>query len=318
MDRQDRYKDNVQRYDISWNDFQNIREFVQEYFGAEYISNYFPEPYGISFKGKQLIPQDVSIFCKATEIDAIFESDESIKKYIAPIDTKVFNIAGWVLCFVNHIYIRKHLILNREVILNDNSEDEDFVGEFEVDYGYHYKCKLRKELLELYIFCEEMEYTSMTKNDLKLSINKGEPNHATLELENYDNYIVRSALKNYCISHLPDIHSVDEARAELAELKRAGRKLTNPDSYWVIYGVYKMFKDMTNDSKITSAALVRIIGQYLYCIGLEDEKVALDEQNIAARIRYVLEHPELAVFRPFYKTGGMELLTEGSEFKDLF
>ena len=316
MDRQDRYKDNVQRYDISWNEFQNIREFVHEYFGAEAILNYFPELYGISHKGKQLIPQNVSIFCKATEIDAIFESDESIKKYIAPIDTEIFNIAGWVLCFVNHIYIRKELILNRKAVVSDINEDEDYA--VEINYGLHYKNKLRKELLELYIFCEEMEYTPMTKNNIKLSINKGEPNHTTLELDNYDNYIVRSAWKNYCISHLPEIHSVDEARAELAELKRAGRKLANPDSYWVIYGVYNMFKDMTNDPKATSAALVRIIGQYLYCIGLEDEMVALDEQNIAARIRYVLEHPELAVFRPFYKTGGMKLLTEGSEFKDLF
>lgn len=315
MKQQDKYE-NVKHYTISWNEFQNIREFVQEYFGAEHISNYFPEPYGISYKGKQLIPQDVSIFCKATEINAIFENDESIKKYIAPIDTKVFNIAGWVLCFVNHIYIRKQLILNRKAIASNDSEDEDCV--VEIDYGRHYKSKLRKELLELYIWCENTEYVPMTKNKLKLSINRGEPNHATLELENYDNYIVRSALKNYCISHLPDIHSVDEARAELAELKRAGRKLANPDSYWVIYGVYNMFKDMTNDTKTTSAALVRIIGQYLHCVGLEDETVALDEQNIAARIGYVLEHPELAVFRPFYKKGGMELLTEGNEFKDLF
>lgn len=317
MNEQNNYE-NVQQYTISWNDFQNIREFVQEYFGAEHILNYFPEPFGISHKGNQLIPQNVSIFCKATEIDAIFESDESIKKYIASINTKVFNIAGWVLCFVNHIYIRKQLILSREVIPNNESEDEDFVNDIKVDYGLHYKRKLRKELLELYIFCEEMKYIPMTKNSLKLSINKGEPNHTTLELENYDNYIVRSALKNYCLSHLPNIHSVNEARAELAELKRAGRKLANPDSYWVIYGVYNMFKDMTNDPKTTSAALVRIVGQYLHRIGLEDETVALDEQNIASRIRYILQHPELAVFRPFFKTGGMELLTEGSEFNDLF
>lgn len=313
MDRQDTHKKNVQKWIINWDTFQYIRELVQKYFGAENITNYFSEPYGLSIKGHQLIPQDVSIFCKAQEIDAIFESDESIKKYIAPIDTKVFNIVRWVLCFVNHIYIRKQLYLNREA--NDSEEEEDADR---INYGPYYKYKLRKELLELYIFCDELKYTPMANNNLKLSINRKEPNYAACELENYDNYIVRSALKNYCISHLPDIHSVDEARAELAELKRGGRKLINPDSYWVIYGVYNFFKDLTNDPKITSAAIVRIIGRYLHCIGLEDEKVALDEQNIAARIRYVLEHPALAVFKPFFRTGGFELSAEGSEFSDLF
>ncbi|WP_300705184.1 hypothetical protein [uncultured Alistipes sp.] len=294
---------------ITWAEFQTIRKFVQKYFGVNDIFNYNSNPYGLSYKGMLLIPEEVPIYYEVG-IDRIFENDESIKKYITFINPQTLTAAIWILHFVNHILFRKKTVLWQKDTYNN--------ADYPIDYGLHYKHKLRKELLELYIFCEEMEYTPMTKNNLKLSINKGEPNHTTLELENYDNYIVRSALKNYCISHLPDIHSVDEARTELAELKRAGRKLINPDSYWVIYGVYNMFKDMTNDSKATSAALVRIIGQYLYCIGLEDEKVALDEQNIAARIRYVLEHPELAVFRPFYETGGKELLTEGSEFKDLF
>ena len=81
--------------------------------------------------------------------------------------------------------------------------------------------------------------------------------HRKITIPNYSNWMLRSALSNYCKEHLGNIHSAEDARRELKRYQKAGRTSSNPIADCIIYGTYAMFKDAAKDKKATAQDYVK-------------------------------------------------------------
>ena len=163
---------------------------------------------------------------------------------------------------------------------------------------------------------------SRKTNEIVLTINKFNSYSKKLTLPNFENWVLRGALLQYCESHLEDIHSVEEAQKALDAYHEKGRK-ANEMIERIIYGTYTMFKDAAKDTRTVSSGLCRIIQNYLLYLGLitSDSDAALDLQNIAGRIKYLLKQGKQPRFSPYILRGkeAQEALRKSGHntFKDL-
>lgn len=148
---------------------------------------------------------------------------------------------------------------------------------------------MREELLKTYLFCKQTPIRPQRTNEIILTVNKGYPKYCcSLTLPNFENWVLRGALLQYCESHLEDIHSVEEAQKALDAYHEKGRKADEKIDR-IIYGTYTMFKDAAKDTRATSTGLCRIITNYLFYLGMISKYEVENEQLIAGRIKYMLK-----------------------------
>ena len=170
----------------------------------------------------------------------------------------------------------------------------DYYAENQSDY---YHNNMRKELLETYLFCKQTPIRPRRTNEIILTVNKGYPKHRrSLTLPNFENWVLRAALLQYCESHLEDIHSVEEAQKALDTYHEKGRKADEMIDR-IIYGTYTMFKDAAKDTRATSTGLCRIITNYLFYLDMISKYEVENEQLIAGRIKYLLKQGKQPRFK---------------------
>ena len=271
------------QYDMDWETFQRVLYYTKKYYGMD--APYFYE--AIPFQKEEF----VTIFFR-TEIllfDRLFDEDKTIAKYIEPIADDEREMLLWVFKFLDCAFLRAEI---KEQAEGDNFSDL-------MDIGEYYHQTMRRELLELYLFCQETPVRSKMTNEIILTINKGVKNfHRKIIIPNYSNWMLRSALSNYCKEHLGNIHSAEDARRELKRYQKAGRTSSNPIADCIIYGTYAMFKDAAKDKKATSTGLCKIITNYLCHLDMITEDEAVDEQLVAGRIKYMLKMDKKPRFTP--------------------
>lgn len=269
-----------QKYD--WDVAKQVFQYAEKYYGMDELYFYDAPPASSAIPH----PKTIEIWTRqefVTFWEQLFRDDEYIAKYVDPIPDDTGRILMYVLCFIDWALIR----MEREAIYNSL---DDYFSENPSEY---YNLHMRKELLELYIFCQETPYKKQKSNEIILTINKGlQKSQRKIVLPNFDNWMLRSALLNYCQEHLIDIHSIEEAKAELKALKKGGRSLADPNVYRIIYGTFTMFKEAAKDTKAISPRLCRLINNYLVYLGLITEESAMDEIKMRALISYILSKKE--------------------------
>lgn len=103
--------------------------------------------------------------------------------------------------------------------------------------------------MKTYLFCKQTPIRPQRTNEIILTVNKGYPKYRrSLTLPNFENWVLRGALLQYCESHLEDIHSVEEAQKALVLNHEKGRKADEKIDR-IIYGTYTMFKDAAKDTR---------------------------------------------------------------------
>lgn len=170
-------------------------------------------------------------------------------------------------------------------------QDSDYtLGDYYADNpNDYYQDHMREELLKTYLFCKQTPIRPQRTNEIILTVNKGYPKYRrSLTLPNFENWVLRGALLQYCESHLEDIHSVEEAQKALDAYHEKGRKADEKIDR-IIYGTYTMFKDAAKDTRATSTGLCRIITNYLFYLGMISKYEVENEQLIAGRIKYMLK-----------------------------
>lgn len=170
-------------------------------------------------------------------------------------------------------------------------KDNDYtLGDYYADNpNDYYQDHMREELLKTYLFCKQTPIRPRRTNEIILTINKTSRRYSKkLTLPNFENWILRGALLQYCESHLEDIHSVEEAQKALDTYHEKGRKADEMIDR-IIYGTYAMFKDAAKDTRATSTGLCRIITNYLFYLDMISKYEVENEQLIAGRIKYMLK-----------------------------
>lgn len=279
---------------FTWEQFQKALLYTKKYYGMD--ETYFYRAVGAELEGKG---QSITIhnrlmfedFCKQ-----LLFSDKSASKYMEQIPNEEIVII-WVLMFVEWGLWCEWL--------KDQDCDytlDDYYTDNPNDY---YQDHMRKELLRTYLFCKQTSIRSQRTNEIILTINKQSDLYSRkLTLPNFENWVLRGALLQYCESHLEDIHSEEEAQKALDAYHKKGRKADETIDR-IIYGTYTMFKDTAKDTRATSTGLCRIIQNYLIYLELtpSDSNVALDVQNIAGRIKYLRKQGKQPRFRPRILSG---------------
>lgn len=100
------------------------------------------------------------------------------------------------------------------VVRMAEDQDSDYtLGDYYADNpNDYYQDHMREELLKTYLFCKQTPIRPQRTNEIILTVNKGYPKYRrSLTLPNFENWVLRGALLQYCESHLEDIHSVEEA-----------------------------------------------------------------------------------------------------------
>lgn len=273
----------------TWEQFQRALHYTKKYYGMD--APYFYRTADAELEGRgqpitihnRLMFED---FCKR-----MLFADRSASKYMEQIPTEEVAII-WTLMFVEWGLCKK----DNDYTIND------YYTENQSDY---YCNHMREELLETYLFCKQTPIRPRRTNEIILTINKKSSKYSKkLTLPNFENWVLRGALLQYCESHLEDIHSVEEAQKALDAYHEKGRKADEIIDR-IIYGTYTMFKDAAKDTRATSTGLCRIIQNYLIYLGLirSDSDAALDYQNIAGRIKYLLKQGKQPRFRPYILSG---------------
>lgn len=265
---------------LTWEQFQKILLHTKKYYGMDAL--YFYRTTDAELAG---IGQPITIYNRLVFNDfynKILFTGKSAAKYMGQIPDEEIAII-WTLMFVEWGLLCEWL------------KDQD--GDYTLDNYYadnpndYYQDHMQEELLRTYLFCKQTPIRPRRTNEIILTVNKGYPKHRrSLTLPNFENWVLRGVLLQYCESHLEDIHSVEEAQKALDAYHEKGRKADEMIDR-IIYGTYTMFKDAAKDTRATSTGLCRIIQNYLLYLGLitSDSDAALDIQNIAGRIKYMLK-----------------------------
>lgn len=142
----------------------------------------------------------------------------------------------------------------------------------------------RKDLLELYLFLQEIKTTK--PQTLKISHPK-----SRVSISN-DNYWLEQVLEEHLKINASDIESKEQAQAELktyAPLK--GRKSTDHDRNVLIYGIYRLFNDQLELERETPNDLCEFIVRYLQFVNKVDTDKDIDNEWIRAQISYMKSRP---------------------------
>lgn len=260
---------------FTWEQFQRALLYTKEYYGMDAPYFYRTVDAELACRGQPITIYNRLMcddFCKR-----LLFSDKSASKYMEQIPNEEIAII-WALMFVEWGLCEKD---------NDYTLG-DYYAENPNDY---YHDHMQEELLKTYLFCKQTPIRPRRTNEIILTINKTSRIYSKkLTLPNFENWVLRGALLQYCESHLEDIHSVEEAQKALDAYHEKGRK-AKEEIDRIIYGTYTMFRDAAKDTRATSTGLCRIIQNYLLYLGLitSDSDAALDIQNIAGRIKYMLK-----------------------------
>ena len=291
---------------FTWEQFQRALHYTKKYYGMD--APYFYRTVDVEFASRG---QPITIYNRLMFEDfckRMLFADRSASKYMEQIPDKEIAII-WALMFVEWGLCEK----------DDDDTLDDYYTDNPNDY---YQDHMREELLETYLFCKQTPIRSRKTNEIVLTINKFNSYSKKLTLPNFENWVLRGALLQYCESHLEDIHSVEEAQKALDAYHEKGRK-ANEMIERIIYGTYTMFKDAAKDTRTVSSGLCRIIQNYLLYLGLitTDSDAGLDLQNIAGRIKYLLKQGKQPRFSPYILRGkeAQEALRKSGHntFKDL-
>ncbi len=155
-----------------------------------------------------------------------------------------------------------------------------------------YQNNIRKELLNLWEFCETQEYNR--QDDLEITIRVTNSNRK-IKLNNFDNYVLRS-LKQFCKLHLPEYKEWDDAKIELSRLRKGGRPQTLDEilANNIMMGTYTLAQAVLPEDAKISNNLCRFIRRYLNRVGLDlfshitDEELAL--KNIRKKIEIMVKN----------------------------
>lgn len=282
---------------FTWEQFQRVLHYTKKYYGMD--APYFYRTVGAELAGRD---QPITIHNRLIFNDfsnKILFSDKSSSKYMEQIPQEEIAII-WALMFV-------------EWGLCEKDDDDTLDNYYTNNPNDYYQDHMREELLKTYLFCKQTPIRSRKTNEIVLTINKFNSYSKKLTLPNFENWVLRCALLQYCESHLEDIHSVEEAQKALDAYHEKGRKADEMIER-IIYGTYTMFKDAAKDTRTVSSGLCRIIQNYLLYLGLitTDSDARLDLQNIAGRIKYLLKQGKQPRFSPrtLYGKEERELLKE--------
>lgn len=258
---------------LTWEQFQKILLYTKKYYGMDAPYFYRTVDAELACRGQPITIYNRLMcddFCKR-----LLFSDKSASKYMEQIPTEEAAII-WTLMFVEWGLCEK---------------DNDYtLGDYYADNpNDYYQDHMREELLKTYLFCKQTPIRPRRTNEIILTVNKGYPKHRrSLTLPNFENWVLRGALLQYCESHLEDIHSVEEAQTALDAYHEKGRKADEMIDR-IIYGTYTMFKDAAKDTRATSTGLCRIITNYLFYLDMISKYEVENEQLIAGRIKYMLK-----------------------------
>lgn len=268
---------------FTWEQFQRALHYTKKYYGMD--APYFYRTAEAELEGRGQLIAIYNRFIYDDFRERLLFSDKSASKYMEQIPNEEIAII-WALMFVEWGLCEK----DEDYTIND------YYAENQSDY---YHDNMREELLETYLFCKQTPIRPRRTNEIILTINKGYKGYSKkLTLPNFENWVLRGALLQYCESHLEDIHSVEEAQKALDAYHEKGRKADEMIER-IIYGTYTMFKDAAKDTRTVSTGLCRIIQNYLLYLGLitSDSDAALDIQNIAGRIKYMFKQGKQPRFK---------------------
>ncbi len=265
---------------LTWEQFQRALHYAKKYYGMDAPYFYRTIDAELAERGQPITIYNRLMFedfCKR-----LLFSDKSASKYMEQIPTEEAAII-WTLMLVEWGLLCEWL----------KDQDGDYtLGDYYADNpNDYYQDHMQEELLKTYLFCKQTPIRPCRTNEIILTINKTSRIYSKkLTLPNFENWVLRGALLQYCESHLEDIHSVEEAQKALDAYHEKGRKADEKIER-IIYGTYTMLKDAAKDTRATSTGLCRIIQNYLLYLGLitSDSDAALDIQNIAGRIKYMVK-----------------------------
>lgn len=282
MDKDNNFYSHV----LTWEQFQRALQYTNKYYGMD--APYFYRTLNAELQGRS---QPITIYNRLMFEDfcnRLLFSDKSVSKYMEQIPEEVVII--WALMLVEWGLWCEEL----------KDQDGDYtLGDYYADNpNDYYQDHMREELLKTYLFCKQTPIRPHRTNEIILTINKGYPEHRrSLTLPNFENWILRGALLQYCESHLEDIHSEEEAQKALDAYHEKGRKVDNEKTDRIIYGTYTMFKDAAKDTRATSTGLCRIITNYLFYLDMISKYKVENEQLIAGRIKYMLKQGKQPRFK---------------------
>lgn len=237
---------------FTWDQFQKVLPYTKKYYGMD-------EPYFYRVDGGDLAGrnQPVTIHNRLMFEDfygKILFTGKSAAKYMKQIPDEE-GVIIWALMFVEWGLWCEWL----------KDQDGDYtLGDYYAENpDEYYRDHMREELLKTYLFCKQAQIRPRRTNEILLTINKGIKVYSEkLTLPNFENWVLRGALLQYCENRLEDIHSVEEAQKALDAYHEKGRK-ANEIIDRIIYGTYTMFKDAAKDTRTTSTGLCCIIQNYL-------------------------------------------------------
>jgi len=266
-------------YQVSFNKLKATEPFLKEYFGVSY--GYFSEEIQNSDRHeciKLKYPNSYQNFI------GIFQ-DEGIAKLL-PFNNENLAVI-YALFIMSHVFIREHFGSDIEYDYDEFDEG----GGFDMDnyMDDYYDIKAKKDLLKLYIFSIQKIRNKPVAEQIVIRYNLNEK----IELENVDNWFAKVLLSNHLDKYLPDIHSVEQAKEELKKLRNvAGRKMENPYSYILIYGVYSMVTTHLKLNKIPNS-LCNLITRLLLFVDFIDEDEADNRDSLYTRslINYLIGRP---------------------------
>lgn len=258
--------------------YKKIRPYLEGYFNDQYCEAIcFPEipNYGIDAF------QNLTLQTYPTSIEIIFVNDPWLKSFRNKITSDDYDTICWVLRVITHC------------LLITKGGDEYFEENPATDPNDYYPQNLRDDLLKMYLFCENTPDDPYQYNEVTIKMN----GH-TEKFRNFDNYLLRCVLKDFCKKYLniERIYTKEEVIEDLKLRHKAGRRSMNDYSPAIIYGTYKMLKTISQEETAISTAICRIIGKFLYYLKLESIDVATDEHYIRTNITRVLKknpHPTL-------------------------
>lgn len=268
-----------QEITIDIDKYKKIRPYLEEYFNDQYPEIvFFPEikPFKNIGPAKELI-----LTTYLPNIETIFENDPYIRKFLNTLTPDNYDTICWVMRVIT------------DCLFKTKCGDEYFEENPATDPNDYYPQNLRDDLLKMYLFCEDTPEVPYQYNEISIKMNGHKQT-----FQNYDNYLLRRVLKDFCRKYLniEGIYTKEEVIEDLQLRHKAGRRSMNDYSPAIIYGTYKMLKTISQEETAISTAICRIIGKFLYYLKLESIDVATDEHYIRTNITRVLKknpHPTL-------------------------
>lgn len=273
---------NVRKYQeitIDIDRYKKIRPYLEGYFNDQYSEiAIFPEikPF------KNIGPaKELTLMTYLPNIETIFENDPYIRKFLDTLTPDNYDTICWVMRVIT------------DCLRKTKGGDEYYEDNPATDPNDYYPQNLRDDLLKMYLFCEDTPEIPYQNNEISIKMN----GH-TAKFRNYDNYLLRCVLKDFCSKYLniEGIYTREEVIEDLKLRHKAGRRSMNDYSPAIIYGTYKMLKTISQEETAISTAICRIIGKFLIYLKLESIDVATDEHYIRTNITRVLKknpHPTL-------------------------